>query len=104
MVAMNGPNLIGLSGTILAGSAYLPQITHLIKERCTAGLSRGAFGLWFLSSILVTINAIYIRSIVFIALGCIQIVSTALIFAYTTRFKGYVCPYHAKLNRKLKVS
>ena len=30
--------LIGLSGALLAGYAYLPQIRHLIHERCSAGI------------------------------------------------------------------
>jgi uncharacterized protein with PQ loop repeat len=51
------PDVIGLTGAAIAGYAYLPQIIHLIKERCSAGISRTAFALWFLSSVLVTINA-----------------------------------------------
>jgi hypothetical protein len=32
--------LIGLSGASLAGYAYLPQIRHLVCERCSAGIRR----------------------------------------------------------------
>jgi uncharacterized protein with PQ loop repeat len=63
---MDMPDLIGLTGAVIAGYAYVPQITHLIKERCSAGISRRAFALWFLSSLLVTINALFIQSAVFI--------------------------------------
>lgn len=91
---MNGPNLLGLTGALIAGYAYIPQITHLIKERCSAGISRGAFALWLASSVLVTINAIYIRSIVFIVLGAIQILATAIICYYSTRYRGDYCPSH----------
>jgi len=93
---MNGPNLIGLTGAVIAGSAYLPQIKHLIQEQCSAGISRSAFALWFISSILVTINAVYIKAAVFIFLGIVQILSTAIIFAYSTKYKGQVCPFHLK--------
>jgi hypothetical protein len=93
---MNGPNLLGLTGAIIAGSAYVPQIKHLIQERCSAGISRSAFALWFLSSVLVTVNAVYIKAVVFIILGTVQILSTAIIFAYSTRYKGQVCPFHAR--------
>lgn len=92
---MHGPNLIGLSGALIAGYAYIPQITHLIKEHCSAGISRSAFALWLLSSVLITINAIYIKAMVFIILGFIQIVSTGLIFIVSTRYKDRLCEYHA---------
>jgi uncharacterized protein with PQ loop repeat len=91
---MDMPELIGLTGAVIAGYAYLPQITHLIKERCSAGISRTAFALWFLSSVLVTINAVFIQSIVFISLGVVQISATATIYAYGTRYKGLACPFH----------
>ena len=92
---MDGPNLIGLTGALIAGYAYLPQIRHLTKEHCSAGISRSAFALWFLASVLVTINAVFIHSLVFIALGVIQISSTGVIYIFSTRYQGQVCPYHA---------
>ena len=91
---MNMPDLVGLTGAVIAGYAYLPQITHLVKERCSAGISRTAFALWFLASVLVTINALFIQSVVFIFLGVIQISATAIIYLYSTRYKGLVCPFH----------
>lgn len=91
---MDMVDLIGLAGAVIAGYAYLPQITHLIKERCSAGISRTAFALWFLSSLLVTINALSIQSVVFISLGIVQISATAIIYVYSTRYKGLVCPFH----------
>lgn len=92
---MDGPNLIGLTGALIAGYAYLPQIRHLTKEHCSAGISRSAFALWFLASVLVTINAAFIHSVVFMALGVIQISSTGVIYIFSTRYQGQVCPYHA---------
>lgn len=93
-IIVDGPNLIGLTGAIIAGSAYAPQIGHLIKERCSAGVSRSAFALWFIASVLITINAIYIEATVFIILGAIQTASTAIIFICSTKYKGQVCPFH----------
>jgi uncharacterized protein with PQ loop repeat len=91
---MDGPNLIGLTGAIISGSAYLPQIRHLIKEQCSAGISRSAFAMWLIASVLITINAVYIEAIVFIVLGILQILATAIIFAYSTKYQGKVCPFH----------
>jgi uncharacterized protein with PQ loop repeat len=93
---MNGPNMLGLTGALIAGYAYLPQIRHLIAERCSAGISRSAFALWFISSVLVTINAAYIGSVVFMVLGAIQIASTAIIFSFSTKYRGRVCGFHVK--------
>jgi uncharacterized protein with PQ loop repeat len=93
---MNIPNMLGLSGAVIAGLAYVPQITHLIKERCTAGLSSDAFALWLLSSVLVTINAVYIQSIVFMVLGGIQIFATAMIYMFTNLYRDQDCQFHAQ--------
>jgi uncharacterized protein with PQ loop repeat len=93
---MHGPNLIGLTGALIAGFAYLPQISHLVKEHCSAGISRSAFALWLIASVLITINAFYIKSAVFISLGIIQICATALIYTYSTLYRNQVCAFHAK--------
>lgn len=100
---MNIPSIIGLVGAGIAGYAYLPQIIHLVKERCSAGISQRAYALWTVSSIFVTINAFYIHSIVFILLGIIQIVSTVTIFIFGSKHKNQVCEYHANLMNKQKV-
>jgi uncharacterized protein with PQ loop repeat len=87
--------LIGLGGASLAGYAYLPQITHLIRERCSAGISRRAFGLWLLASILITIHAVLLPAPVFILLGAVQIAAISTILMYSARYRGLVCPVHA---------
>ena len=55
---MTTTEMVGFTGVGLAGIAYLPQITHLIKEHCSAGISRLAFGMWLVSSLLVTAHAV----------------------------------------------
>jgi uncharacterized protein with PQ loop repeat len=85
----------GLAGVGLAGAAYVPQISHLARARCAAGISRLAFAVWLLSSVLITARAIAIGAGVFIALGGIQIVATALIMLYAVRYKDTPCPSHA---------
>lgn len=97
---MDGPNLLGLAGALIAGSAYLPQIRHLIKEQCAAGISRSAFGLWLIASILITVNALYIGAFVFIILGIMQILATAIIFLYGTKYQNNVCAVHLKHPEK----
>ena len=87
--------LIGLSGASLAGYAYLPQIRHLIREHCSAGISRGAFSLWLLASVLMTIHALLLPAAVFIVLGVIQIGAIAVILVFSARYRGLACPTHA---------
>jgi PQ loop repeat len=86
--------IAGFAGAGLAGAAYVPQISHLIRARCAAGLSRLAFGVWLLASVLVTVRAIAIGAGVFIVLGGIQITATALILVCASRYKTTSCPSH----------
>ena len=85
----------GFVGAGLAGAAYIPQISHLIRAHCSAGISRLAFGVWLLSSLLITARALAIHAGVFIVLGAIQIVATALIMLYAARYKDTSCPIHS---------
>ncbi|MEO8697383.1 MAG: PQ-loop repeat-containing protein [Acidimicrobiales bacterium] len=91
---LRATELAGFVGAGMAGAAYVPQIWHLIKERCSAGLSRVAFAVWLASSFLVTIHAVAIRATVFIALGVIQLSATALILVYTTKYASSYCASH----------
>jgi uncharacterized protein with PQ loop repeat len=60
--------IIGLVGSGLVIWAYVPQIEHLIKEHCSAGISRRAYALWFIAALLLLIHAVMIRDTVFIFL------------------------------------
>ena len=91
---LTATEIAGFVGAGLAGAAYIPQISHLIRARCSAGISRLAFEVWLLASLLTTTRAIAIHDGVFIALGGIQTVATALIMLYATRYKGVPCPVH----------
>src|SRR5215467_4097989 len=84
--------IAGFAGTGLAGAAYVPQISRLIRARCSAGISRLAFEVWLLASLLTTARAIAIHAGVFIVLGGTQIVSTALIMLFVTRYRDTPCP------------
>lgn len=85
---------IGFIGAAIAGAAYLPQIIHMFREKCTYGLSLKAFSLWCVSSVMITAHAIAIAAPVFITLGVIQIVATSIIVGYTITHKDAVCTFH----------
>ena len=91
---LTATEIAGFVGAGLAGAAYIPQISHLIRARCSAGISRLAFAAWLLASVLTTARAIAIHAGVFIVLGGIQIVATTLIMFYATRYKDTSCPSH----------
>jgi hypothetical protein len=96
--------IAGFAGAALAGAAYVPQISHLISARCSAGISRLAFQVWLLASLLTTASAIAIHAAVFIVLGGTQIVATGLILLYATRYKDTVCPRHLPCDPAAKTA
>ena len=91
---LRATEVAGFIGAGLAGAAYVPQIWHLTRERCSAGLSRVAFSVWLAASLLVTSHAIAIGATVFIALGAIQLTATALILIYSTKYSNSFCASH----------
>ena len=96
--------IAGFVGAGLAGAAYVPQISHLIRARCSAGISRLAFAIWLLASFLTTARAIAIHAGVFIVLGGIQIVATTLIMFYAARYKDTRCPIHLPRQPGAKIA
>lgn len=91
--------MAGFAGAVLAGTAYMPQITHLVRARCSAGISRVAFAIWLLSSVLVLAHAVAIRAGVFIFLGTVQIAAIGVIIVYSTIYAGSYCEAHLPINR-----
>ena len=93
---MNVSQILGLLGTALVIVGYVPQIHHLIKERCTAGLSVPAFALWSSASLLFLIHAAMIRDVVFVAVQIVNLVAGGIIIAFCKRYQGQVCSYHMR--------
>jgi hypothetical protein len=91
---LTATEIAGFAGAGLAGAACVPQISRLLRARCSAGISRLAFEAWLLASVLAAARAIAIRDGVFIALGGIQIAATALIMLCAARYQGTPCPGH----------
>jgi PQ loop repeat len=92
---LRATQIAGFVGVGLAGAAYVPQIWHLVRVHCSAGLSRFAFCVWLGASLLVTIHAIATRAVVFILLGGVQIVATTVILIYVTKYASSYCVGHA---------
>jgi len=85
---------LGFAGMALCVLAYLPQIIHLIKEHCSAGLSPGAYCMWFTSAVLLLTYAIAKNDPVFISLQSYQVGASALVFYYCLKYRHQLCEEH----------
>lgn len=87
--------LAGVTGIAISALAYLPQVTHLAREHCSAGVSGRAWAMWVLSGLLVGALALHRRDPVFILLQVSNLSSTAAIAYLAYRYRGRVCETHA---------
>ena len=86
--------ILGLLGTVAVAVGYLPQIRHLARERCSAGVSIVAWEVWLLASLLILSHAFSMFDLVFIALQGVQIVAIASIVSLARRYRGMTCTFH----------
>jgi uncharacterized protein with PQ loop repeat len=91
---MTTTQILGFVGTGLVIVGYIPQIVHLIKERCTAGTGILGFSLWCSASLLFLIHATMIGDAVFIGVQIVNLVAGGLIVGFCKRYEGEVCPFH----------
>jgi uncharacterized protein with PQ loop repeat len=93
--------ILGMAGIAISVLAYLPQVVHLIRERCSAGVSRRAWAMWILSSLLIGALALHRRDPVFVLLQLSSLTSATLIVFFASRYRGMVCPTHMRFAREL---
>jgi uncharacterized protein with PQ loop repeat len=89
---------IGFIGTGLIVAGYVPQIGHLINERCSAGISIKAYALWCSASLLFLVHAMMIGDLVFVCVQSVNLAASGVILVFTRRYDGLVCPTHARPN------
>jgi PQ loop repeat len=97
-VVLTATQIAAFVGVALAGAAYVPQIWHLVRVHCSAGISRFAFCGWLGASLLVTTHAVVTRAVVFILLGGVQIVATTVVLVYATKYSSSHCLGHAPVD------
>jgi lipid-A-disaccharide synthase-like uncharacterized protein len=90
--------LIGLAGIAISVLAYLPQVVHLAREHCSAGVSSRAWAMWLASSLLVGALAVHRRDPVFIVLQLSTMTSAAVIVFLAHRYRGMVCEAHSHVG------
>jgi len=79
----------GLIGDGLQVAAYIPQITHLYKEKDSTGLSVKAWFIWLLGDILLLAYSISIIDPVFIILTACYTIFTSWGIILILRFKQH---------------
>lgn len=91
--------VLGITGIAISVAAYVPQMVHLGKEHCSAGVSSRAWAMWLASSLLVGALAVHRRDPVFILLQASSLTSATVILVLARRYRGMVCELHAHLAR-----
>ena len=89
--------LLGVAGISIGVLAYVPQVVHLAREHCSAGVSTRAWAMWLTSSSLIGALALHRQDPVFIALQVSSLTSAALIVFLTHRYRGMTCESHVHL-------
>jgi uncharacterized protein with PQ loop repeat len=79
---------IGFAAISLSILAYLPQIIHMIRLHCSAGLSMRAYSMWMVSSVLLLAYSIAKIDLVFILLQTYQATAGALVLYYGLKYRG----------------
>ena len=91
---MASAGIVGYAGTAIVVAAYAPQIAHLVREHCSAGISTRAYALWSLSSALFLIHASMIGDLVFIVVQIVSLVANSVIVACAQRYRFGTCGDH----------
>ena len=87
--------ILGVVGIAISVAAYVPQVVHLGREHCSAGVSTLTWAMWLASGLLVGALAVYRRDPVFILLQLSSLTSTAVILFLARKYKGMTCETHA---------
>ena len=89
--------ILGIAGVAISVAAYVPQVVHLGREHCSAGVSSRAWAMWLASSLLIGALALHRREPVFIALQVINLISISVTLFLARRYRGMACEHHAYL-------
>jgi lipid-A-disaccharide synthase-like uncharacterized protein len=85
---------LGVAGIAISMAAYVPQVIHLGREHCSAGVSTRAWTMWLAGSLLVCALAVHRRDPVFILLEVSSLTSAAAILVLARRYRGMLCETH----------
>jgi lipid-A-disaccharide synthase-like uncharacterized protein len=92
--------LVGIAGIVISALAYLPQVIHLARQHCSAGVSGRAWSMWLASSVMVGAVALHRHDLVFILLQVTTLLSATVIVVLVHRYRGMICVTHALAARE----
>jgi lipid-A-disaccharide synthase-like uncharacterized protein len=87
--------ILGVIGIVISVAAYVPQVIHLAREHCSAGVSSRAWAMWLAGGFPVGLLAVRRGDPVFILLQFTSLTSAAVILLLARRYKGMACETHA---------
>lgn len=89
----------GYAGTAVMIGAYVPQIWHLHREHCSAGISVRAYALWIGGSLLFLAHATIIQDPVFTLVHVVNVMALSSIVVMARHYSGQLCDVHAQILR-----
>ena len=87
--------ILGIVGIATSVAAYLPQVVHLWREHCSAGVSSRAWAMWLASGLLIGLLAVQRGDPVFILLQVSNLTCASAILLLARRYSGMACESHA---------
>lgn len=78
---------LGLVGTLIFISAYLPQIRHLYKVKDSTGISISSWVIWLVGALLLFIYAVHNRDLVFIALTALEALALFTVIILAIKYR-----------------
>jgi lipid-A-disaccharide synthase-like uncharacterized protein len=88
--------VLGIIGIAISVAAYVPQVVHLGREHCSAGVSSRAWAMWLAGGALVGALAVHRRDPVFMMLQASSLTSAGLILFLARRYRGMLCANHSR--------
>jgi uncharacterized protein with PQ loop repeat len=93
---MSISQLLGFLGTGIVAAAYIPQIHHLVKEHCSAGISINAYALWCVASIFFLIHGAMIRDMAFVFVQVVNLIAILAILICVKKYGRQMCLMHLR--------
>jgi uncharacterized protein with PQ loop repeat len=91
---LHASQLLGFAGVALGFLGYMPQVVHLIRQRCSAGISVQAYLVWLSAAVLLLTHALLIYDGVFIVLQMLGSVLDITVLFLAIKYRGRACPSH----------
>jgi uncharacterized protein with PQ loop repeat len=86
--------ILGFAGTSLILGAYVPQMTHIVREHCSGGVSVRSWTMWLVATLCVLAHAATMRDVVFITLQVGNLAAITTVLVLIRRYARRACHSH----------